>query len=209
VLATRSGGHAPEQRIPDNLSLIQPPDDDECYRIATCVLDETDGQLPENRRLQLRSMPLLTRSMLEAFVTRAGTNRSAAEQVILVGDHQQLTPFCNVKWLGQKPYYLDTSRFERRSSIWASHTSCLTGSGEWLQRFSGSHIFGTSSGLARRPCYLDLSRFERRSKYLGIPYIMLDGQRRTAPEIRAVVDSFYHGSVDHPVALKRDCTGNG
>jgi helicase required for RNAi-mediated heterochromatin assembly 1 len=96
----------------------------------------------------------------EAAETREANITSALypsiQQLVLVGDHQQLAPFCNVRWLGQKPYYLD------------------------------------------------MSMFERMVEHIGIPYVMLDKQRRMAPEIRAVVDSFYHGLVDHPVALKRE-----
>ena len=96
----------------------------------------------------------------EAAETREANITSALypsiQQLILVGDHQQLTPFSNIRWLGEKPYYLN------------------------------------------------LSMFERMVTYLGIPYIMLDKQRRMAPEIRAIVNSFYDGLVDHPVALKRE-----
>jgi helicase required for RNAi-mediated heterochromatin assembly 1 len=96
----------------------------------------------------------------EAAETRESNIVSALypsiQQLILVGDHQQLTPFSNVRWLSQAPYYLD------------------------------------------------LSMFERMVDYLGIPYIMLDKQRRMAPEIRAVVDTFYDGLEDHPVALQRE-----
>lgn len=102
------------------------------------------------------------RTMLveEAAETRESNITSALypsiQQLILVGDHMQLAPSCNIHWLGQKPYYLD------------------------------------------------LSMFERMVEYLGIPYIMLDKQRRMAPEIRAVMHHFYDGLLDHPVALTRD-----
>jgi helicase required for RNAi-mediated heterochromatin assembly 1 len=96
----------------------------------------------------------------EAAETRESNITSAlypsVQQLILVGDHMQLAPFCNIRWLGQKPYYLD------------------------------------------------LSMFERMVNHAGLPYIMLDKQRRMAPEIRAVMDHFYDGLVDHPVALKRE-----
>lgn len=103
-----------------------------------------------------------TKTMLieEAAETRESNITSALypslQQLILVGDHMQLAPYCNVRWLGQNPYYLD------------------------------------------------LSMFERMVNHLGIPYIMLDKQRRMAPEIRSVMVHFYDGLVDHPVALKRD-----
>lgn len=102
------------------------------------------------------------RTMLveEAAETREANIVSALypsiQQLILVGDHQQLAPFSNVKWLGQEPYHLD------------------------------------------------MSLFERMVDYLGLPYLMLDKQRRMAPEIRAIVDKFYNGLLDHPVALTRE-----
>jgi helicase required for RNAi-mediated heterochromatin assembly 1 len=95
----------------------------------------------------------------EAAETREANIVSALypsiQQLILVGDHQQLTPFSAVKWLSQAPYYLD------------------------------------------------LSMFERMVEYLSIPYIMLDVQRRMAPEIRSILGTFYRGLTDHPVAKQR------
>lgn len=96
----------------------------------------------------------------EAAETRESNITSAlypsVQQLILVGDHMQLAPSCSVRWLGQQPFYLDMSMFERM----VTHT--------------------------------------------GIPYIMLDQQRRMAPEIRAVMEHFYEGLEDHPLVLKRD-----
>lgn len=95
----------------------------------------------------------------EAAETRESNITSAlypsVQQLILVGDHMQLAPSCGVRWLGQNPYNLG------------------------------------------------ISMFERMVNYAGLPYIMLDQQRRMAPEIRAVMDHFYDGLMDHPVALKR------
>jgi helicase required for RNAi-mediated heterochromatin assembly 1 len=96
----------------------------------------------------------------EAAETRESNITSALypsiQQLILVGDHMQLAPSCDVRWLGQKPYYLGMSMFERMVA------------------------------------------------HVHLPYIMLDKQRRMAPEIRAVMDHFYDGLVDHPVVLRRD-----
>lgn len=48
---------------------------------------------------------------LEAPVTAACV--SSLQQLILVGDHQQLRPHCHVKELENKPYYFNISLFER------------------------------------------------------------------------------------------------
>ncbi|KAB5546929.1 P-loop containing nucleoside triphosphate hydrolase protein [Coniochaeta sp. 2T2.1] len=101
------------------------------------------------------------RTMLieEAAETRESNITSALypslQQLILVGDHLQLAPFCNTRWLGEKPYHLD------------------------------------------------MSMFQRMIDHLLIPYVMLDEQRRMAPEIRAIMDSFYGGLKDHEVARTR------
>ena len=62
---------------------------------------------------------LQPRTMLieEAAETREANISSALypsiQQLILVGDHLQLTPQCDVRWLGQAPFNLDVSMFQR------------------------------------------------------------------------------------------------
>lgn len=108
----------------------------------------------------LAALKAKTMLIEEAAETREANIVSALypsiQQLILVGDHQQLTPFSAIKWLSQAPYHLD------------------------------------------------LSMFERMVDYQAVPYIMLDVQRRMAPEIRSIVGAFYKGLTDHPVALQRE-----
>lgn len=99
---------------------------------------------------------LQPRTMLieEAAETREANLSSALypslQQLILVGDHQQLTPQCDVRWLGQAPFNLNVSLFQRMVA-------------------------------------------------LGVPYIMLNQQRRMIPAIRRIVGSFYPALGDHPL----------
>ena len=57
----------------------------------------------------------------EAAETREANIVSALyptiEQLILVGDHQQLAPKCDIKWLGSEPYNLDVSLFQRMVNL--------------------------------------------------------------------------------------------
>ena len=62
----------------------------------------------------------------EAAETREANIASAIlpslEQLILVGDHQQLTPRCDHPRLGRKPFYLNVSMFERLVNIGSEYT---------------------------------------------------------------------------------------
>lgn len=72
------------------------------------------------------------------------------QQLILVGDHQQLPPSCDIARLAGEPYHLNLSLFER---------------------------------LVKN----------------GLPYTMLNQQRRMAPELRYIVQKFYPKLRDHPL----------
>lgn len=72
------------------------------------------------------------------------------QQLILVGDHQQLPPSCDITRLSEDPYNLNISMFER---------------------------------LVKN----------------GLPYTMLNEQRRMAPELRYIVQKFYPELQDHPL----------
>ncbi|EON98222.1 putative atp binding protein [Phaeoacremonium minimum UCRPA7] len=88
----------------------------------------------------------------EAAETREANVTSAlypsVQQLILVGDHQQLTPHCDIQQLGEDPYNLNVSVFERLVNM-------------------------------------------------GVPYQMLNRQRRMAPELRYIVGKFYPSLLDH------------
>ncbi|CAG7563053.1 unnamed protein product [Fusarium equiseti] len=89
----------------------------------------------------------------EAAETREANITSALfpslDQIVLVGDHQQLVPRADVRELDHEPYNMKVSLFERLV-------------------------------------------------YLGLPYTMLQVQRRMVPSIREVVNVFYHELTDHP-----------
>lgn len=95
----------------------------------------------------------------EAAETREANIASAMfpslQQLILVGDHQQLPPSCDFKQLGVEPYNLNVSLFER---------------------------------LVEN----------------NLPYIMLNQQRRMAPELREIVQQFYPALRDHPLVTNTD-----
>lgn len=86
----------------------------------------------------------------EANVTSALCTFPTLEQLVLVGDHQQLPPQCDINRLGDAPFHLNTSLFER---------------------------------LVKN----------------GIPYTMLNRQRRMAPELRFIVQQYYPNLLDHPI----------
>ena len=65
-------------------------------------------------------------SPLSLLVEEASESREAniasaiypsLQQLILVGDHQQLAPRCDVRWLGQEPYNLNVSLFQRMVNL--------------------------------------------------------------------------------------------
>jgi helicase required for RNAi-mediated heterochromatin assembly 1 len=95
----------------------------------------------------------------EAAETREGNLTSALypslDQIVLVGDHQQLVPQVDVRELGGSPFNMNVSLFER---------------------------------LVK----------------LGLPYRMLEVQRRMVPAIREVVNTFYKELKDHPSVTNPD-----
>ncbi|KAK0730120.1 P-loop containing nucleoside triphosphate hydrolase protein [Lasiosphaeris hirsuta] len=101
---------------------------------------------------------LQPRSMLieEAAETREANIVSALypsiQQLVLVGDHQQLAPSCDIRWLGESPYNLDVSLFQRMID-------------------------------------------------LGMPFTMLNQQRRMKPELKKILDPFYPRLTNHQSVL--------
>lgn len=66
----------------------------------------------------LRPMSLLIEEAAEtreANITAA--IYSTLQQLILVGDHQQLAPRCEIRWLGEEPYNLNVSMFQRMVNL--------------------------------------------------------------------------------------------
>ncbi|EAA29919.2 suppressor of ascus dominance 3 [Neurospora crassa] len=61
----------------------------------------------------------------EAAETREGNITSALypslQQLVLVGDHAQMSPRCDIRWLGQHPYNLNVSLFERLINLKMNH----------------------------------------------------------------------------------------
>ncbi|EGZ77167.1 hypothetical protein NEUTE2DRAFT_53794 [Neurospora tetrasperma FGSC 2509] len=61
----------------------------------------------------------------EAAETREGNITSALypslQQLVLVGDHAQMSPRCDIRWLGQHPYNLNVSLFERLINLNMNH----------------------------------------------------------------------------------------
>ncbi|KAM7184845.1 P-loop containing nucleoside triphosphate hydrolase protein [Naviculisporaceae sp. PSN 640] len=57
----------------------------------------------------------------EAAETREANITAAiyptVQQLILVGDHQQLAPRCDIRWLGEEPYNLNVSMFQRMVNL--------------------------------------------------------------------------------------------
>lgn len=100
------------------------------------------------------------RSLLieEAAETREANIVSAlypsVKQLVLIGDHQQLAPSCDIRWLGSEPYNLNTSLFQRMVN-------------------------------------------------LGVPFTMLNVQRRMKHELRTILSPFYPDLTDHPLVLSK------
>ena len=68
-------------------------------------------------RAFLAGLQPLTLLIEEAAETREGNITSALypslQQLVLVGDHAQMSPRCDIRWLGDSPYNLNVSLFER------------------------------------------------------------------------------------------------
>ncbi|KAK3941975.1 P-loop containing nucleoside triphosphate hydrolase protein [Diplogelasinospora grovesii] len=60
---------------------------------------------------------------LEANITSA--LYPSLQQLILVGDHQQLAPSCSISWLGEKPYNLNVSLFQRLVNLKMPYTMLM------------------------------------------------------------------------------------
>lgn len=122
---------------------------EECIDVVGCT---TTG-LTKYRGF-LAALQPRTLMIEEAAETRESNISSALypslQQLILVGDHQQLAPNCDVRWLGESPFYLNVSLFQRMIE-------------------------------------------------LGVPYIMLNQQRRMIPSIRRILTPFYPELTDHPL----------
>jgi helicase required for RNAi-mediated heterochromatin assembly 1 len=116
----------------------------------------------------LAAMKPLSLLIEEAAETREANIASAlypsVQQLILVGDHKQLAPKCDIHWLGDAPYNLNVSMFQRMVN-------------------------------------------------LGMPFVMLNQQRRMKPELRFILQPFYPDLVDHAsvesLAERPDVPGMG
>lgn len=68
-------------------------------------------------RAFLAGLQPVTLIIEEAAETREGNITSAlyssVQQLVLVGDHKQMSPRCDIRWLGEDPYNLNVSLFER------------------------------------------------------------------------------------------------
>ncbi|KAK3396039.1 P-loop containing nucleoside triphosphate hydrolase protein [Sordaria brevicollis] len=68
-------------------------------------------------RAFLAGLQPITLIIEEAAETREGNITSAlypsVQQLVLVGDHKQMSPRCDIRWLGDPPYNLNVSLFER------------------------------------------------------------------------------------------------
>ncbi|KAK0656215.1 P-loop containing nucleoside triphosphate hydrolase protein [Cercophora newfieldiana] len=119
------------------------------------VVGCTTTGLTKYRKLLSALQP---RSLLveEAAETREANIVSALypsiQQLILIGDHQQLAPHCDIHWLGSAPFNLDVSLFQRMVN-------------------------------------------------LGMPFTMLNQQRRMKPELRSILSPFYPELTDHELVL--------
>lgn len=108
---------ADNKRITDNLKISRWYQDTETIRNSQIeIVGCTTTGLTKYRGLLAALQP---RTMLieEAAETREANIISAIypslQQLILVGDHQQLVPHCDTRGLGEKPYNLRVSLFER------------------------------------------------------------------------------------------------
>ncbi|KAI1473401.1 P-loop containing nucleoside triphosphate hydrolase protein [Daldinia eschscholtzii] len=108
---------ADNARIAKNLKMNRWYKDTQCIKAQQIeIIGCTTTGLCKYRGLLAALRP---RTMLieEAAETREANILSALygslEQLILVGDHQQLAPHCDTPGLGQEPYYMRVSMFER------------------------------------------------------------------------------------------------
>ncbi|KAK0632933.1 P-loop containing nucleoside triphosphate hydrolase protein, partial [Immersiella caudata] len=108
----------------------------QCCRDARAVKDQQNARMVLSERVDVVGCTttgltkyrhllsgLKPRSLLieEAAQTREANIVSALypsiQQLILVGDHQQLAPHCDIHWLGAPPYNLDVSLFQRMVNL--------------------------------------------------------------------------------------------
>lgn len=121
-------------------------------RLGIKIIGCTTTGLSKYRGL-LASLKPRTLVVEEAAETTEGTIIAgmieSVEQLILVGDHQQLQATCNTQYLAAAPHNLSISMFERLVNN-------------------------------------------------GLPYVMLNRQRRMIPELRGLLHNFYPDLQDHP-----------
>ena len=100
-------------------------DIDMVFQQDIAVIGCTTTGLTKYRAFLAGCQPL-TLLIEEAAETREGNITSALypslQQLILVGDHQQMSPRCDIRWLGQHPYNLNVSLFERLINLSMNHT---------------------------------------------------------------------------------------
>ncbi|KAI1419193.1 P-loop containing nucleoside triphosphate hydrolase protein [Xylaria sp. FL1777] len=150
---------AANARICRNLKANRWHRDLRCIRMAQIeIIGCTTTGLCKYRGLLAALKP---RTMLieEAAETKEASILSALypslQQLILVGDHQQLAPSCNTPFLDEAPFHIRVSMFERLVKM-------------------------------------------------GMPYTMLNMQRRMHPALREVLSPFYPDLQDHPVVCRPD-----
>ncbi|KAI1298087.1 P-loop containing nucleoside triphosphate hydrolase protein [Xylaria venustula] len=148
---------AANARICRNLKANKWHKDLRCIRMAQIeIIGCTTTGLCKYRGLLAALKP---RTMLieEAAETKEASILSALypslQQLILVGDHQQLAPSCDTPFLDEDPYYIRVSMFERLVKM-------------------------------------------------GMPYTMLNMQRRMHPILRQPLSPFYPNLQDHPVVCR-------
>jgi helicase required for RNAi-mediated heterochromatin assembly 1 len=147
-------------RISKNLKINRWAKDVQCIRAMHInIVGCTTTGLCKYRGL-LAALKPKTILIEEAAQSREANITSALypglQQLILVGDDQQLVPHCDTPGLSDAPYNLRVSMFER---------------------------------LVR---------------YLGLPFTFLNMQRRMIPNIREILNPFYHKLGDHPVVRDPD-----
>ncbi|KAK1777383.1 P-loop containing nucleoside triphosphate hydrolase protein [Copromyces sp. CBS 386.78] len=99
-------------------------DIDMVFQQDIAVIGCTTTGLTKYRAFLAGCQPL-TLLIEEAAETREGNITSALypslQQLVLVGDHQQMSPRCDIRWLGQHPYNLNVSLFERLINLDMNH----------------------------------------------------------------------------------------
>ncbi|KAH8896803.1 hypothetical protein GQ53DRAFT_890188 [Thozetella sp. PMI_491] len=96
------------------------------FREGIDIVGCTTTGLTKFRGLLAALMPTIL-VIEEAAETREANITSALypslQQLVLIGDHQQLAPRCDVRWLGEEPFNLNVSLFERMVNLGMPYTT--------------------------------------------------------------------------------------